>query len=275
MKRVSLLLLILIVLLSACAAKPAAPNQTVTVFAAASLTDAFTEMASAFEAAYPGSSVTLNFAGSNTLRSQIEEGAPADVFASANLKEMNTLVEKGLVDSQAQKTFLTNRLVVLLPEGNPAQVQELSDLARPGLKLVLAAEEVPAGRYARQMLEKLDALYGSGYLQAALNNVVSNEDTVKKVVAKVQLGEADAGIVYTSDAVAAPSLPTLEIPPTYNVIAEYPIASPKQAPNPELAAQFIKFVLSPDGQAILKKWGFTPLAESTSLAPPLTAEELG
>jgi molybdate transport system substrate-binding protein len=131
-------------------------------------------------------------------------------------------------------------------------------LAKPGLKLVLAAETVPVGNYARQVLQKLNALYGADYMNKVLANVVSNEDNVKQVVAKVQLGEADAGIVYISDAVAAPELKTIEIPADYNVIAKYPMAALTSAPQPDLAAEFITYVLSADGQTTLKKWGFTP-----------------
>jgi molybdate transport system substrate-binding protein len=126
------------------------------------------------------------------------------------------------------------------------------------LKLVLAAEEVPAGRYARQMLENLNALYGAGYADRVLANLVSNEDNIRQAVTKVQLGEADASIVYLSDAVAAPELLRITIPAEVNVIAEYPIAPLIESANPELADAFITYVLSPAGQASLEKWGFTP-----------------
>ena len=189
------------------------------VFAAASLTDAFTEMGAAYEAANPGVTVTFSFAGSPILRTQIEEGATVDVFASANKKEMDALVSSGMVNAEAPKALLTNDLVVILPAANPAGVAQLADLAKPGLKLVLAAEEVPVGNYTRQSLEKMNAQFGSGFRERVLSNIVSNEDNVRQVLAKVQLGEADAGIVYRSDAVAAPDLKTIEIPTDMNVIA--------------------------------------------------------
>ena len=126
------------------------------------------------------------------------------------------------------------------------------------MKLVLAAEDVPAGNYARQALDLMDAKFGNGYKANVLANVVSNEEGVKQVVAKVQLGEADAGIVYQSDAVAAPELKSIEIPAELNVIAEYPISVIAKTANPDLTAPFIAFVLSPDGQAVLQKWGFAP-----------------
>lgn len=263
MKRLASLALIL-ALLSACASNPpqsfdhtqgGPATGTLTVFAAASLTEAFSEMATAFEAAHPGVDVALNFAGSNTLRAQIEQGAQADVFASANTKEMDSLVKIGLVNVDKKIAFLTNRLVVITPENNPAGLATFEELARPNLKLVLAAEEVPVGRYARLMLDNV----GAEFKAHALANTVSNETTVKQVVAKVQLGEADAGIVYASDAVAASELPVIEIPDEFNVLAEYPIATLKNAPHRELADEFVAFVLSPEGQASLQKWGFSPV----------------
>jgi len=258
MKRIASMILTL-ALSSACASNAHQPfdhtqgrpaTTTLTVFAAASLTEAFSEMATVFESAYPGVDVALNFAGSNTLRAQIEQGAQADVFASANIKEMDALVEIGLVNVDKKTVFLTNRLLVITPKYNPAGLSNLEELARPNLKLVLAAEEVPVGRYARLMLDNV----GPEFKALVLANVVSNETTVKQVLAKVQLGEADAGIVYASDAVAAPELPVIEIPPEFNVLAEYPIAPLIHAPHPELADAFVAFVLAPEGQAILKKW---------------------
>ena len=175
-------------------------SRTLTVFAAASLADAFTEIGIAFETANPGAAVVFSFAGSQTLRTQIEAGAPADVFASANSTEMDLLIDAGLVAAGAPQVFLSNKLAVILPPTNPKGVEQLQDLARPGLKLVLAAEEVPVGGYARQALDKMNGSFGKEFKAQVLANVVSNEDNVKQVVAKVQLGEADAGIVYASDA---------------------------------------------------------------------------
>ena len=252
MKRLSSFLITL-ALLSACASNtPKAASVKLTVFAAASLTESFNEIAAVFEAFHPGVDVSFNFAGSNTLRAQIEQGARADVFASANTKEMNALISDDLADTP--QIFLSNRLVIITPADNPANVSTVNDLSRPGLKLVMAAEEVPVGRYSRQMLDNVNM----DFKEQVLANVVSNENSVKQVVAKVQLGEADAGIVYASDAVTASELPVIEIPPEWNVLAEYPIAALKDAPQPELAAEFVAFVLSLEGQAILRKWGFSP-----------------
>jgi len=232
--------------------------RTLNVFAAASLTDAFTEIDEKFEAANPGITVTFNFAGSQALRTQIEEGAPADIFASANQKEMDTLITGAFIAQDVSQFFLTNKLVVILPADNPAALEKLEDLAKPGIKLVIAADEVPVGRYARQTLDQMNGPFGSNFKDKVLANVVSNEDNVKQVVAKVQLGEADAGIVYTSDAVAAPDLKTIEIPAELNMIAKYPIAPLANSANADLAATFIDYVLSSEGQAILQKWGFAP-----------------
>jgi len=232
--------------------------RTLNVFAAASLTEAFTEIGRNFEAANPGVTVTFNFAGSQALRTQIEEGAPADVFASASGKEMDIIVAGKFVADGMPRVFLNNKLVLILPADNPASVTKLGDLAKPGLKLVLAAEEVPVGNYARQSLELMNGSFGTDFKDKVLANVVSNEDNVKQVVSKVQLGEADAGIVYTSDAVAAPALKTVEIPTDLNVIAKYPIAPLVKSANADLATSFVDYVLSAEGQAILAKWGFAP-----------------
>ena len=233
---------------------------TLNVFAAASLTDAFTEIGKNFEAANPGVTVSFNFAGSQALRTQIEEGAPADVFASANKTEMDNLITGTLVAQDASKVFLNNKLVIILPSDNSAAMEKLEDLAKPGIKLIIAAEEVPVGKYARQVLDLMNGSFGSDFKDKVLANVVSNEDNVKQVVAKVQLGEGDAGIVYTSDAVAAPDLKTIEIPAELNVIAKYPVAPLTKSAHAELATAFVNYVLSPDGQAVLQKWGFAPPA---------------
>lgn len=237
----------------------AAEERTLTVYAAASLTDAFNEIGKAFAEEHPGVVVAFNFGGSQNLRTQIEQGAPADVFASANAKEMDTLVTGNFVEASAPKVFLTNQLVVILPKDNPAGIASLEDLSKPELKLVLAAEDVPAGRYARQILDNLNAQFGADYKDKVLANVVSNEDNIRQAVTKIQLGEADASIVYVSDAVATPDLLRIEIPADVNVLAEYPIAPLVRSENLELADEFMAYVLSSGGQATLKKWGFTPV----------------
>ena len=233
-------------------------NQTLTVFAGSSLTDAFNEISTQFEAQHPGAKIDFNFAGSQQLRTQLEQGARADVFASANTKEMDAAIKSSLVDANSPKTFVKNHLTVIVPKDNRAQMKTLQDLARPGLKIVLAAPGVPVGGYALMALDKMNKSFGATFSQTVLSNVVSYEDNVKQVVTKVQLGEGDAGIVYTSDVTpaAAEKLGTIAIPDEFNVVATYPIAPLKAAPQPSLAREFIQFVLSDQGQSILKKWGF-------------------
>ena len=233
---------------------------TLTVFAAASLTGAFGDIGKAFEAANPGVTVKFSFAGSSTLLTQIQQGAPADVFASADHKNMDPLVTQNLVASGSDQDFATNLLQVILPPNNPANVQTLQDLAKPGLKLILEDPSVPAGNYARQILANMskDPTYGTDFSTKVLANIVSNETDVKVVVSKVDQGEADAGIVYVTDGLATPDLKTISIPADYNVIAHYPIAPLVKAPNPDLAKAFVAYVLSTDGQAVMKKWGFSP-----------------
>jgi molybdate transport system substrate-binding protein len=260
MKRFRFLFLAVTVALSACGAPaPVVDSQTLTVFAAASLTDALDEIGKAFEASNPGVNVTFIFGASQTLRTQIEQGAQADVFASANIREMDALVAGNLVAAGSPEIFLTNQLVVIMPANNPAGLGELADLSGSGLKLVLAAKEVPVGNYSLQALDKINAALGNGFKDKVLANVVSYENTVKQVVAKVQLGEADAGIVYLSDAVAAPDLQTIAIPGESNVVARYPLAVLNQSDQPGLARAFIDYVLSTEAQSIFKKWGFLPV----------------
>ncbi len=244
----------------------AQPPKSLTVFAAASLTEGFGEMGKQFEAATPGVKVTFNFAGSQQLRAQLEQGAKADVFAAANTKEMISAVAETLVISGTQRIFVTNRLTIILPKGNPGKITSLADLARPGLKLDLADPSVPVGQYTLDMLTKMsqEAIYGATFKDRVAANVVSREDNVKSVVAKVRLGEVDAGVVYTTDITsdAAKELTALDVPDEFNVIASYPIAPLKNAPEPKLASQFVDWVLSSKGQQVLAKYGFIPAASA-------------
>jgi molybdate transport system substrate-binding protein len=226
------------------------------VFAASSLTEAFTEIGDAFTEEHPGANVVFNFAGSQILRTQIEEGAAADVFASANMAEMDALVAAGHISRHSPQTFAENRLVVITADG--VSVGRLEDLAQPGLKIVLAAEEVPVGRYSRQALENLNERFGATYAEAVMANVVSLEENVRQVLAKVALGEADAGLVYSTDAATEPTLTTIAIENSHNVPASYPIAVLTGAPRADLAQVFVDFVKSPRGQAILASHGFLP-----------------
>jgi molybdate transport system substrate-binding protein len=268
------LIIFMLLMLAGCNSLSPAPSEThssqLTIFAAASLTESFTVMAGEFEARHPGIEVLLNFAGSQTLRVQLEQGAQADVFASANQQHADALLAANLIE--APVIFAHNQLVVIVPATNPASVESLADLAKPGLKLILAGPTVPVGRYARQTLERLNEnpTLGPDFSNRVLNNLVSEEDTVKGVVAKVQLGEADAGIVYVSDVTPAVAgdLTTLAIPPEFNVVADYPIALVSNSNQPDLAQQFIDFVLSPQGQTILTEHDFQPIqADPTGSEP--------
>lgn len=228
----------------------------ITVFAAASLSDAFAELGAAMENEGDATSIEFSFASSSALRVQIEEGAPADVFASADLVQMELAVDAGIVEAPA--VFARNELVIVVPDGNPAGTESVEDLADAGLRVVLANEDVPIGRYAREVVGSLAGGLGTGFEEAVLANVVSNESDARAVLAKVELGEADAGIVYITDAlVAGEAVEVIEIPDGVNVAAEYPIGVVSDADNPGGASGFIDFVLSDDGQAILREHGFT------------------
>jgi len=244
---------------------PPTERITLTVFAAASLADAFTAIGQNFSAANPGVEVTFNFGGSQQLAQQLAQGAPADLFASANIRQMAVVIESGRVVSGTVQIFVHNRLVVVTPVDNPAAVATLADLTKADLKIVLAAKEVPVGQYSLDFLEKAEAdgSLGAGYRDAVLANVVSYEENVRTVLAKVTLGEADAGIVYHSDVtpVAAAQVQRIAIPDNLNTIADYPIAPLADSPHTALAQRFTDYLLSPEGQQILIEAGFMPLAE--------------
>lgn len=244
------------VLLTACGAADATSGDAasssgaagaITVFAAASLTDAFTEIGEATEAANPGVRITFNFAGSQQLATQILEGAPADVFASADPTQLSVVEDAGGVAGDPT-VFARNQLAIAVEPGNPAGITSLRDLARDDVTVVLAAEQVPAGRYAA------DALAGADVSVSP----VSLETDVRAVLAKVALGEADAGIVYASDvATADDRVASVAVPDKANVTATYPIAVLDAAPNAAGARLFVDAVQSEAGQATLRRHGFT------------------
>lgn len=229
--------------------------QELVVFAASSLTESFEEVAAAFEAEHEDVEVILNFAGSSTLSTQIVQGAPADIFASADEAQMQIVADAGLLAGETQ-TFAQNRLVVITPEGSP--VETLSDLSRAGILLVLAGPNVPAGQYALEVLGRLNEVYGADFSERVLANLVSEETNVRQVAAKVQLGEADAALVYATDAAVLRGITIIEIPEAYNVTARYPIAVLADSREPELARTFVEFTQSARGQEILAERGFTP-----------------
>jgi molybdate transport system substrate-binding protein len=262
------LLALLLILLSATAGLAAASGMfgrqgrtELTVFAAASLTDAYRELGRNFEAANPGVSIVFNFAGSQQLAAQLGQAAPADVFASADRAQMLVAIEAGRVDGERVRIFAQNQLVVIRSPASKVAISQLQDLAQPGLRLILAARTVPVGRYSLDFLEKAaqDPTFGSGYRDAVLGNVVSYEENVRAVLTKVALGEGDAGIVYLSDLVSSPSAPLerIDIPTGLNVIASYPIAPVSDAKHAALAEKFVDYMLAEEGQRILARYGFT------------------
>ena len=243
------LLLLLLLFFQGCTAE----ERSITVFAASSLREAFSEVAQRFEEER-GVKVELNFAGSNTLRLQIEQGGKAEVFASASEEHMRALVERGLVRQAVP--FAGNRLVLVVPASNPAGIKSVQDLAEKELRLVLANEAVPAGKYAREALYELEASYGEGFAERVLSHAVSSEDSVRGVLAKVALGEADAGFVYYTDALAAGERVRVIELPQVRVRPRYYAGVLASAEHSEAAEAFIAFLLSPEGRQILKKHGF-------------------
>ena len=215
------------------------------VFAAASLTAAFTELGQRYTSANGGTKVTFNFAGSQALATQIRQAAPADVFASADTTNMDKV--KDLVGTP--QNFASNLLQIVVEKGNPKAVKGLEDLANPDLKVVLAAPDVPAGRYAAEALNTAKVTV----------KPVSEEDNVKAVVTKVSLGEADAGMVYVTDVTAGGGkVQGVDIPKDQNVTATYPIATVKAGEAQDKAQAFMDLVLSDQGQQVLKQYGFLP-----------------
>lgn len=269
---VPMALAVIVCLLAACTSaaldsKSPSPSSTaptvsvsgkVSVFAASSLTEAFKSIGASFKDANPGVEVEFNFAASSVLATQIEQGAPADVFASADQPQMQRLAKQGLTEGE-DVVFARNVPVVIIPSDNPGNVQAVRDLGHPGLKLVLAGPDVPIGNYARQIIDRLasDPAYGEAFKTATLGNIVSNESNVRGVLTKVELGEADAGVVYRTDArVSANKVRVVAIPENANVIALYPIAVMRRTSNVPAAQAFIDFVRSAAGQQILRDAGF-------------------
>lgn len=242
------------------ASESAAPPRELTVLAASSLTEAFGEIGAAFERTRPGVRVVFQFGGSQQLRMQIEQGIRADVFASADPRQMELARNAGAIAGEP-RDFATNRLAVVVPRGDGAPaIRSLADLARPGLKIVLANPDVPAGAYAREILAKASALpeYGEDFAALVLANVVSEEPNVRQALAKVRLDEADAGIVYETDATGeADAVRSIPVPDSLNVLARYPVAPLAGAREPGLAAEFALFLVGEESRTILARRGFS------------------
>jgi len=222
---------------------------SITVFAAASLTDAFGDIKEAFEKENPGAEVTFNFAGSSALKEQILQGAPADVFASANQSNMDPVKDAGKASDD--KVFVTNKLEIGVPKGNPGKVTGLDAFGIDNLRIGLCAEDVPCGEFGREALENA----------GVTPKPDTEEADVRALLTKVQSGDLDAGLVYTTDVLAGgDQVEGIEIPADQNVIAKYPIAALSGSKESATADAFVAFVLSPDGQKLLEKRGFTPAA---------------
>ena len=266
-KRIGLVLVALFTALSAtssCGTKNSDTGNTeLAVFAAASLTEAFTEIASAFEEDHKGTKVLLNFAGSQSLRTQIQSGAQPGVFASANPKHVDILVSEGLVSSPI--IFAENSLVLAVTEAVSKKVTTFKDLANVE-KVVLATREVPAGSYADKVLQKAAASYGEDFATAVNKHVVSRENHVRQTLQKVVLGEADAAVVYATDAMAMNGkVVAIDIPDEFNITAQYPVALLRNSQQKKLGQDFIKFLSSEIARNILLEHGFSvPVLPTTA-----------
>lgn len=255
------------------AATPSLLRGDLTVFAAASLTDAFNEMATELKKANPNLNVTYNFGASSALRLQLQQGARADIFASADQIQMEYAKRSGAIAGE-ERIFAKNKLVVIYPTSNPGKITTIQDLARPGVKLVLTDKAVPIGNYARVALERMsaDPQFGADFGQKALANLRSEEPNVRAVVTRVQLGEADAAIVYASDVTPSVTkdVKSILIPDAFNTVATYPIAVTKDAANRAAAQAFLAYVRSAPAQQILKRHGFIIDSETgTAGVPPI------
>lgn len=233
-----------------------AVDGSATIFAASSLTETFEDLRAAFVDKYPGVDLRFNFAASSALALQLQEGASAGVFASADSEQMDALLASGR--ATRSWLFASNELALIVPKGSAA-VRTFEDLANPGVRLVLAGEQVPAGRYAREMLRKASApgAIAPDFADNVLSNLRSNESNVRAVLTKVQLGEAGAGIVYTTDLeAAAGEVEQIPLPDEYNVRTTYPVALIDQGSASPAAAAFVLFLFSEEGQAMLRNHGF-------------------
>lgn len=249
-------------------------KRTLTIYAATSLTDAFENLAAAFRENHPDTEIVLNFASSSKLAAQLLAGAPADIFASANSAQMDLVVADGRIREGAVKSFAANRLVLIVPADNPADISGIEDLGSKRLLLVLAVTGTPIRDYTNVMLNSYNDEFGDDFAKRALENLVSEESNVRQVVARIALGEADAGIVYQTDVTDEIRDQVIRFPiaDRHNQIASYPVAALDDSALPELSEAFIVYLRSVDGQSILGSFGFCappkepdePAAEPTS-----------
>jgi molybdate transport system substrate-binding protein len=247
------------VLAGACSPSAAPAPTPLTIYAAASLRGVVEEAKAAYETANPGVRITLSTDSSSALETQIEQGAPADVFLAADVTNPKKLVDQGLAAGEPV-TFARNTLTVIVPIANAARIASPADLARTGIKVVAAGDQVPITTYARQLLDNLakEPGYPADFVARVAANVVSKEDNVKAVVAKIELGEGDAGIVYVTDAQASTKVATVDVPDAANVPATYAAVVVKASKNADAARTFLSWFAGPDGAAILASFGFLP-----------------
>ena len=240
-------------------AAPSAEPAALTIYGAASLKGVLDKVKSAYEGADPGTSLTISTDSSATLETQIEQGAPADDFLSADTTNPKKLVDKSLADGGAV-TFAGNKLTIIVPTSDPAGIKTPVDLARSGVKVIAAGDDVPITKYASQLVANLakEAGYPADFAAKYTANIASKEDNVKAIVAKIELGEGDAGIVYVTDAKASAKVTTVEVPDTANVPATYAGVVVKASKNATAARAFLTWFAGPDGQAILNSFGFLP-----------------
>ncbi len=240
-------------------AAPSPATGGLTILGAASLKGVLDKAKTEYEAANPATTLTISTDSSSALETQIEQGAPADVFLSADTTNPKKLVDGGFA-SGAATVFAGNKLTVIIPTDDPGGVSTPADLAKPGIKVIAAGDEVPITKYATQLVASLakESGYPANFVDAYNANVVSKEDNVKAVVAKIELGEGDAGIVYVTDAAASDKVEALDVPDTANVPATYAGVVVKASPNQDAASKFLDWFAGPDGQAILSSFGFLP-----------------
>jgi molybdate transport system substrate-binding protein len=238
------------------AADESAPAVTLKVFAPSSLTDAAKELGAAYEKANPGVKLAFEFGHTPTQRLQFTEGASGEIFITASQKDMDDAIADKTVAEGSASVFARNQLVILLPAENKAGVQSVEDLSKSGLRLLVAVTDTPIGKVTMTSFDKMDKKFGDGFKAKVEANIVSKESGVKPIVSKIKLGEADAGIVYVTDAVSAPDLKTIQIPADLNMVTQLNVAPLVKAASADQAAQFAAYMLSAEAQTILKKWGF-------------------
>ena len=272
--RPAILVVLLALALAACSSSSSTPSAAasaasqapasaaaggLTILGAASLKDVLAKAKTAYEAANPGTTLTISTGSSSALETQIEQGAPADVFLSADTANPKKLVDKGLAAGDPV-TFAGNKLTVIVPSDNPAGITSPADLAKPGVKVIAAGDDVPITKYANQLVANLakESGYPADFAARYTANIASKEEDVKSVVGKIELGEGDAGIVYVTDAKASDKVKSIDVPADANVPATYQGVAIKASQHADAAKAFLTWFAGPDGQAILSQFGFLP-----------------